>query len=319
MLEGCPLFELAVPCEVFGRDRRDLAPEWYEMVLCQAIPGQYPAQTGLLLEARNGLEVMRSADLVVVPACAGPTYEPPRELVSALRAAHANGARIASLCSGVFVLAAAGLLDGYEVTTHWVYAEELRRRYPRIHVNEKALYVDNGDILTSAGTAAAIDLCLHIVRQEFGAAVAAEVGRRMVIAPHREGDQAQYVPAPASVRPDGLAPVLEWAMQRLHEPLTIPQLADRAAMSTRTFGRLFVREMGVTPLRWLTLRRLADARALLETTDLPVDVIASRTGFTNGSLLRQHFQRHLNVSPSAYRRTFRAPPDVRKASASHPR
>ncbi|MGH8939728.1 MAG: GlxA family transcriptional regulator [Actinomycetes bacterium] len=301
-----PLFELAVPCEVFGRDRRDLDPHWYELTLCQSVTGPQASANGLRLEASRGMDAVHAADLVVIPACLTPAYRPPVELLDALRDAHERGVRIAALCSGAFVLAAAGLLDGREATTHWMHAEELRRRYPQVRVNERALYLDHGDILTSAGTAAGIDLCLHIVRQDFGAAVAAEVGRRMVIALHREGDQAQYVPPRATdtAHSNGLAPVLAWAMHRLHEPLTIQQLADRAAMSTRTFGRHFAQQMGLTPLRWLIQQRVASARELLETTDLPIDAVAERTGLRTGHVLRQHFHRQLGTTPAAYRRTF---------------
>ncbi|MBB4909924.1 GlxA family transcriptional regulator [Actinophytocola algeriensis] len=299
------LFELAVPVGVFGAvDRHDLAPDWYELVVCGA--GAHPASAGLTLSTRTGLSALRTADLVVVPACVMPDCEAPPELLSALRKAHARGARIASLCTGAFVLAAAGLLDGRTVTTHWMYADELRRRYPKVTVDEHPLYVDDGDILTSAGTAAALDLCLHIVRQDFGAAVAAEVGRRMVLAPHREGGQSQYIPAPLPAHADGFAPVLEWAVRHLDRPLTMAELADRAGMSLRTFGRHFADRVGVTPLAWLNQQRLARARELLETTNLPVEVVAQRSGLGTGSGLRQHFQRAYATTPATYRRTFRA-------------
>jgi AraC family transcriptional regulator, transcriptional activator FtrA len=299
------LFELAVPVGVFGAtDRHDLVPDWYELVVCGA--GAHPASAGLTLSTRAGLSALRTADLVVVPACVMPDCDAPPELLSALRKAHARGARIASLCTGAFVLAAAGLLDGRTVTTHWMYADDLRRRYPKVTVDEHPLYIDDGDILTSAGTAAALDLCLHIVRQDFGAAVAAEVGRRMVLAPHREGGQSQYIPAPLPTRTDGFAPVLDWAVRHLDRPLTMAELADRAGMSLRTFGRHFADRVGATPLAWLNQQRLARARELLETTDLPVETVAQRSGLGTGSGLRQHFQRAYATTPAAYRRTFRA-------------
>ncbi|MET9342263.1 helix-turn-helix domain-containing protein [Nonomuraea sp. NPDC003804] len=306
VLDNCPLFELAVPCEVFGRDRLDLSPDWYDLRLCRTADGEQESLSGLWLRAPHGLEAMRTADLVVVPACADGSYRPPDTLLEALVAAHERGARVAALCSGAFVLAAAGLLDGREAATHWMHAADLRRRHPRVRVNERALYLDDGDILTSAGTAAGIDLCLHIVRRDFGAAVAAEVGRRMVIAPQREGDQTQYVsPAVPVPAPDkGLAPVLTWALERLHEPLTVPRMAERGAMSTRTFIRRFHQETGLTPIRWLTQQRVVRARELLETTRLPVDVVAERSGFSTGNGLRQHFTKLLGTTPSAYRRTF---------------
>ncbi|WP_407564011.1 GlxA family transcriptional regulator [Streptomyces sp. 184] len=304
LLDETSLFEMAVPCAVF-------AGEGYDLTLAGTTPGgAQRAAGGLLLTAERGLDALAEADLVVVPACLmEPAYEPPAALLDALRAAHARGARIASLCSGAFVLAAAGLLDGRRAATHWMYADELRRGHPRVRVDPQALYIDDGDVLTSAGTAAAIDLCLHIVRRDYGTAAAAAVGRRLVVAPHREGDQAQYAPAAArpvpAQRTDGLAPVLDWALARLHEPLAVGRLADRAGMSLRTFGRRFADEVGTTPLKWLNAQRLARARELLETTDLPVDAVAERSGFGVGDSLRQHFQRGLGTSPSAYRRVFR--------------
>ncbi|MGW7517439.1 GlxA family transcriptional regulator [Streptomyces sp. NPDC054796] len=307
VLEETSLFELAVPCAVFE-------PPYYELTLCDSTPAPGPrrARGGLRLETERGLAALDEADLVIVPACVVASYEPPAALLAALRAAHARGARIASLCSGAFVLADAGLLDGRTVATHWMYADELRRRHPRVRVDERSLYVDDGDVLTSAGTAAAIDLCLHIVRRDYGTATAGEVGRRMVVAPHREGGQAQYVPPRQAALPrsakgaaEGLAPVLDWAVERLHEPLTMGQLASRAGTSTRTFGRWFAREVGTTPLKWLNQQRVARARELLETTDLPVDSVAQRCGLGTGDGLRQHFRRTLNTTPATYRRTFR--------------
>ncbi|WP_435864381.1 helix-turn-helix domain-containing protein [Streptomyces phaeochromogenes] len=302
LLEETSLFELAVPCAVF-------AGEGYQLTLCATAPGgTQRAPGGLRLEAEHGLESLREADLIVVPACMMDGYEPPVALLDALREAHARGARIASLCSGAFVLAAAGLLDGRPAATHWMYAEELRRRHPYVRVDDRSLYVDDGSILTSAGTAAAIDLCLHIVRGDYGTAAASEVGRRMVVAPHREGDQTQYALPSAPVPPqaEGLGPVLDWALTRLHRSLTIAELASRAGMSTRTFGRRFAAEVGVTPLKWLNQQRLARARELLETTDLGVDTVAERSGLGSADSLRQHFHRALATTPAAYRRTFRA-------------
>uniref|UniRef100_UPI003F6854CF GlxA family transcriptional regulator n=1 Tax=Streptomyces polyasparticus TaxID=2767826 RepID=UPI003F6854CF len=305
LLEGTSLFELAVPCAVF-------AGKGYELTLCSTAPGGVQhAPGGLSLSAERGLEALHEADLIVVPACLMDGYEPPADLLEALRAAHARGTRIAALCSGAFVLAAAGLLDGRRAATHWMYAEELRRRHPAVEVDDRSLYVDEGSVLTSAGTAAAIDLCLHIVRGDYGTAAAAEVSRFMVVAPHREGDQSQYAPPPAALPrpPQGLAPVLDWAVARLHQPLTIGELASRAGMSTRTFGRHFAAEVGVTPLKWLNQQRLARARELLETTDLGVDAVAERSGLGSADSLRQHFHRALSTTPAAYRRTFRAAKD----------
>lgn len=300
LLEETSLFELSVPCAVFSG-------EGYTLVLAATAPGgTQRAPGGLLLAADHGLESLRTADLIVVPACTMYVdYEPSDALLDELRAAHARGARIASLCTGAFVLAAAGLLDGRTAATHWMYADDLRRAHPRVQVDARSLYRDDGDILTSAGTGAAIDLCLHIVRTDYGTAAAAEVGRRMVIAPHREGDQTQYAPpAPTPPRPEGLAPVLDWALARLHEPLTIAELADRAGMSLRTFGRRFAREIGTTPLRWLNQQRVARARELLETTNLTVDTVAERSGLGTADGLRQHFHRTVGTTPATYRRAF---------------
>ncbi|MFE0130912.1 GlxA family transcriptional regulator [Streptomyces sp. NPDC059037] len=313
LLSPSSLFELAVPCAVFGQDRGEIPSPGYELALCQTVPGAHHAAGGLRLESSHGLETLAEADLVIIPACVMGEYEPPAPLLDTLRAAHAAGARVASLCSGVFVLAAAGLLTGREVATHWMYADELRRRHPEVTVDDRALYIDDGSILTSAGTAAAIDLCLHIVRRDHGAAVAAEVGRRMVVAPHREGGQAQYArPRTATAAPPapgtGLAPVLDWALARLHEPLAIADLAGRAGMSVRTFERHFAREVGATPLRWLNQQRVTHARTLLETTDLPVDAVAERSGLGTGDGLRQHFHRLMGTTPAAYRRTYRGTP-----------
>ncbi|WP_017620614.1 helix-turn-helix domain-containing protein [Nocardiopsis gilva] len=307
LLADCPLFELAVPCEVFGKPRMGPDHGWYDLTVCATGPDPQPGPDGLAVAAEPGLDALRTADLVVVPACRIPHYRPPGALIAALREAHRNGARIAGLCSGAFVLAEAGLLDGRAAATHWMYAEELRRRHPAVRVDGDALYVDEGDVLTSAGSAAAIDLCLHIVRSDYGAAAAAEVGRRMVIAPHREGGQSQYAPPPLARARSGLAPVLEWAVDHLHEPLTIPRMAREAGMSTRTFGRRFSEEVGTTPLAWLNRQRLARARELLETTDLPVAAVAERSGLGSEDGLRQHFQRGVGTTPSAYRRTFRRP------------
>ncbi|MPY59944.1 helix-turn-helix domain-containing protein [Streptomyces spongiae] len=309
LLKESSLFELAVPCAVFGGFSGDVEPPspWYDLALCGTDPGVQHAPGGLRLESEHGLDALGAADLVIVPACLMNGYEPPAALLDVLREAHARGARVASLCSGAFVLAAAGLLDGREAATHWMYADELRRRHPRVRVNERALYVDDGDILTSAGTAAAIDLCLHIVRGDYGTAAAAEVGRRMVVAPHREGDQAQYSRPRTGAAPpaQGLAPVLDWAIARLEGPLTVAELADRADMSVRTFERHFAREVGTTPLKWLNQQRVARARELLETTDLLVDTIAERSGLGTGDALRLHFRRTLGTTPAAYRRTYR--------------
>ncbi len=308
VLEHTSLFELAVPIGVFGLPLDD-GKDWYDLTTCSTSPATHRAAGGLSLQSERGLEAILDADLVVVPARIMDGGTEPRGLLEHLVEAHARGARIAGICSGAFILAEAGLLDGREATTHWMHAEELRRRFPRVRVSEDALYVDAGSVLTSAGTAAGLDLCLHIVRNDYGAARAMEVSRRMVVAPHREGGQSQYarMHLPDADRASGLAPVLDWASERLAETLTVDDLAARAGMSTRTLGRRFVEEIGTTPVRWLNHQRLDRARALLETTDFPIDRVARESGLGTESNLRHHFRDRLETTPSAYRRAFSQP------------
>ncbi|GAB3117012.1 helix-turn-helix domain-containing protein [Streptomyces calidiresistens] len=305
---GAPTFELAVPCEVFGVDRRDIVDPWYDLRLCAAEPGDLRNSAGMRVDTPHGLDDLVAADTVLVTACARPAQlAPPAGLIDAVRRAHARGARIVSVCSGVYVLAEAGLLSGRRVTTHWMNAADLAHRHPDVHVDPDVLYTDDGDILTSAGTASAIDLCLHLVRKDHGAAVANEVARRMVVPPHREGGQAQYVRPPARPLPrgDDLAPVLHWALDRLHEPLTVSQLARRAHLGERTFARRFRDRLGTTPLQWVLQQRVRLAQELLETTDEPVEGVARRTGFGTAANLRHHFGRVAGVSPQTYRQVFR--------------
>ena len=248
---------------------------------------------------------MQRAGTIVIPGWRDADETPPQSLLRALQQAYRQGARIVSICSGVFVLAAAGLLDGRRVTTHWRYAERLARRFPRVRVEPDVLYTDEGRILTSAGSAAGIDLCLHLVRSDYGAAIANQVARRLVVPPHREGGQSQYVIAPLptdNVR--GLAGLLEWAQRNLHRPLTVEILARRAAMSPRSFARHFLAETGTTPHRWLTHQRLLAAQRHLETTDASIDEIADRTGLQTAETLRHHFRRSFQISPTSYRRRF---------------
>jgi transcriptional regulator GlxA family with amidase domain len=304
---GTPLFELAVPCEVFGLDRSDVVPDWYGFQLCPVGPRPTELPHGLLLPAGGSLDDVVAADTVIVPAWADPRDDPPAELLGALRAAHRRGARIASICSGAFVLAAAGLLDGRRATTHWRYAGALAARYPAVRVDPGVLYTDDGDVLTSAGTAAGIDLCLHLLRTDHGARVAAEVARRLVVPPHRDGGQAQYIRAPLGAPgsdADAVSRVMAWALERLDRPMTVADLARQAAMSPRTFARAFAAAAGTTPMHWLTRRRIAAAQELLETTDLPVDRIAARVGFGSAVTLRARFTQVAGVAPSQYRRTF---------------
>jgi transcriptional regulator GlxA family with amidase domain len=231
----------------------------------------------------------------------------PADLVDAVRAAHEAGARIASICTGAFVLAAAGLLDGRRATTHWMHAELLARRHPRVHVDPDVLYIDHGDVLTSAGKAAGLDLCLHLVRLDHGSTVANALARRLVVPPHRDGGQAQFIQAPVPSNGDGgLGGLLNWALERLDEPLTVTDLARAARVSERTLARQFRAATGTTPLRWLLTQRVHRAQELLETTDLGVEQVAARTGLGTAATLRRHFHRTVGVPPDAYRRAFHA-------------
>ncbi|HEX6499836.1 MAG TPA: helix-turn-helix domain-containing protein [Micromonosporaceae bacterium] len=302
-----PIFELAVPCEVFGVDRTDIVDPWYDLRLCAAESGPLRTAGGLAVDTPYGLDDLVAADTVIIPACPR-RYQvaPPVALVDAVRAAHAAGRRLVSLCTGAYVLAAAGLLDGRRATTHWMNAHDFAQRYPKITIDSGVLYVDEGDVLTSAGTGAAIDLCLHLVRRDHGAAVANEVARRMVVPPHRDGGQAQFVArVVATGTPGDLGPVLAWARQRLDQPLTVADLARQAHVSPRTLARRFRDDLGTTPLRWLLEQRVRLAQELLETTDEPIERIAQRTGFGTGANLRQHFGRLTSVSPQTYRHVFR--------------
>ena len=302
-----PMFETAVPCEVFGLDRSDLVDPWYRHILCATGDGPMRTPEGCTLVTPYGLDDLVRADTVVVPACPYDRYPLADDLLEALREAHRRGARMLSLCTGAFVLAAAGLLDGRPATTHWMHAAELARRHPKVRVDPRVLYVDDGDIMTSAGTAAGIDLCLHVVRLDHGAEVANAVARRMVVPPHRDGGQAQFVeaPMPAPIEGDSLAGLFGWMLEHLDEPLTVEQLAERAAMSPRSFARRFRAETGTTPHQWLLSQRVLLAQRLLETTDEPVERIAARCGFSSAAGLRVHFQRGVSASPLAYRRAFR--------------
>jgi AraC family transcriptional regulator, transcriptional activator FtrA len=303
---GLSPFEFAVACEVFGIDRSDLGVPWYRFLVSAADPPPIRTVSGFTIDTRHGLEVLRRADTIVIPGLIGGD-QPPEELLDALRKAHARGARLMSVCTGAFTLAAAGLLDGRRATTHWSYAGELAARYPSVKVDPGVLYVDEGDILTSAGTAAGIDLCLYVVRQDFGAEIANAVARRMVVPPHRDGGQAQYVqePVPRSSEVDLFAGTLSWMQEHLDQPLSVDELAGRAAMSPRTFARRFRAMTGTTPHQWLLRQRILLAQRLLETTEYPIDLVALECGFGSATNLRQHFQRSLHTTPQAYRRTFR--------------
>ncbi|MFF3484686.1 helix-turn-helix domain-containing protein [Streptomyces sp. NPDC002701] len=304
--EGMLHFELSVACEVFGNAPQGARAGWYDLEIC----GSAAVRVGrFLLEPDRGLDRLPHADTVVVPAWADVDVAPPDDLVDAVRAAHEAGARVASLCTGAFVLAAAGLLDGRRATTHWAHTGVLAARHPRVEVDPDVLYVDDGSVLTSAGKAAALDLCLHLVRLDHGSSVANAAARRLVVPPHRAGGQAQFVTAPVPARDDHpVAALLPWVMERLDRPLTVEDLARQAQVSSRTLGRHFRAATGTTPLQWLLAQRIRRAQELLETTDSGVDAIAQAAGMGTATTLRRHFNHTLGVPPDAYRRTFRATP-----------
>lgn len=309
VLNGTTQFELGIAYEVFGIDRSALTPSWYEFMLVAGEPGAVRTEAGFLLDTPHGLDALTRADTIVVPACNDGVGT--EEVRDALCAAHARGARIASICTGAFILAEAGLLDGRRATTHWAHTARLVADYPDVDVYPDVLYVEDAGILTSAGAAAGIDLCLSMVRADFGSDVANAVARRLVVPPHRDGGQAQFIDAPMPRGDaDALGPLLDWALTRLDEPLTLDDLARHAHISTRTLVRRFQAATGTTPLQWLLRQRVRRAQHLLEATDEPVERVASLAGFGTAANLRQHFTRAVGVAPMAYRRTFRSPEDV---------
>jgi AraC family transcriptional activator FtrA len=305
--DGMTAFEAGIVIEVFGLVWPDIDEPWYELKVCTETPDPIRVIGGATLSTPYGLEEFAAADTVVVPSIANPAEVISPQLIEALQHAHSSGARIVSICSGAFALAAAGLLDGRRATTHWRYADQLRERYPSIHVDPEPLYTDEGDVLTSAGCAAGLDLALHLVRKDLGAAVANAVARRLVIQPYRSGGQAQYIESP--MPPDPVdAPVarsLGWALEHLAEPIGVPDLAREAGLSPRTYLRHFTRETGTTPAKWLIAQRIQAALAMLETGDAPVEEIALAAGFATPVTFRHHFAKAVKTSPSAYRRTFR--------------
>ena len=305
--DGVSAFELGLTLEVFGLSK--MGPDWYRVVVCSERPGQpLAANNGLKVIADAGMGALARADTIIVPGSRDIVESPSVALLDALRRAHRRGARVASICAGAFILAAAGLLDGRRATTHWAQTEALSRRYPRVQVDANVLYVDDGDIMTSAGRAAGLDLCLHIVRSDHGTEIANHVARRLVIAPHREGGQAQYIRQPVPpIEGDALAAVFDWAQRHLDRELTISSLAAKARMSRRTFIRRFEDATGMSPGEWVVQTRVAKARELLEATQIPIEGVATETGFGSADAMRHHFRLRLGTSPAHYRAAFRAP------------
>jgi transcriptional regulator GlxA family with amidase domain len=300
-------FHLSVPCIVFGKDKLHPHVPKFELMVCAVERGILQTNAGFSLKTVHGMSALSKADIIIVPSWRDPDEPPPQPLINALRKAHQRGAKIVGLCLGSFVLAAAGLLDGRSATTHWGWSDELQRRYPTTKVVAGVLYLDDGDILTSAGVAAGIDCCLHILRTLYGSEVANCAARRMVVPPHRQGGQAQYIEQPLRPTPgvDRFARVLDEVLSKLDEPHSLDALAQRALMSRSTFTRQFKRVTGTTVGQWLLSQRLSLAQRLLETTDKSIDMIAREVGFGSTLSLRQHFSAQLKTSPRRYRDEFR--------------
>lgn len=304
--DGISPFHLSVPCMVFGEDRTDTGAPRFRVQVCAPEPGPLATNAGFTLVVPHGLEAIRRAQIVVVPSWRDDGRPAPPALIRALQAAHRRGATVVGLCLGAFVLAEAGLLDGRPATTHWHLAAAFAKQYPQVVLQPEVLYVDDGNVLTSAGTAAGIDCCLHLLRVRYGADTANRAARRMVVAPHRQGGQAQYIqqPVPAAAERDRLTPLLEWMGRHLQTPHELDELAKRALMSRRTFTRRFRESTGTTVGQWLQNQRLALAQRLLETTDRSVERVAADAGFGSAVLLRKHFATAFKVSPTVYRRQF---------------
>jgi len=304
-------FHLSVPALVFGEDRRELGAPRFPFRVCSIESGPLRTTAGFVVQADAGLGALRQADVVIVPSWRDPDEPAPPALLRALRAAHRRGAVVVGLCLGAFVLAEAGLLDGRPATTHWHWAETFGRRFPSVALDPDVLYIDDGNILTSAGTAASLDCCLHLLRRYCSASIANRVARRLVVAPHRDGGQAQFVeqPLPASASDSRLSALLAWLESHLDKSHALDDLAARAAMSRRSFTRHFQRATGRSLVDWLVERRVARACDWLETSHMPVETIAERLGFGTAASLRQHFHARRGLSPAEYRRRFRAGTD----------
>jgi AraC family transcriptional activator FtrA len=305
-LDGLVAFDLTAPAQAFGLASRPGGEPLYEFSTCSVDGAAVATTSGFGVAPQSGLDALRRADTVVVPAYAAVLDPPPEQALAALRAAGRRGTRVLSVCSGAFALAHAGLLDGRRAATHWVWAGELARRFPAVEVDPDALYVDEEEVLTSAGLSAGIDLSLHVIRKDFGAAAGERVARHMVAPPHREGGQAQFAEPSASEPGGSLEPTRRWARGRLAEPLDVAAMSRHARVSSRTFARRFREETGTTPLQWLLAQRVLEARRLLEESDLPVETVAWRCGFGTAASLRDHFRRATATTPTAYRRAFAA-------------
>lgn len=308
--DGLCTFEFGIAVEAFGLPRPEMGPDWYSFAVASADPSPLRATGGVRIVVDGGLDLLEDAGTIVLPGWKSLTAPPPPEIVSALRRAHERGARLISICSGVFALAGAGLLDGKRATTHWKYADQLTAAYPAVTVERDVLYVDEGPILTSAGSAAGVDLCLYVIRKDFGVKAANMVARRLVVAPHRDGGQAQFVEQPVPRFDEGarLSPLLEKVAARLSDRHAISDLAEAAGMSERTFTRRFRATTGMAPGRWILEARVRRAQELLETTRSPVSAVAESCGFSDAGALRRHFLARVGVTPVAYRARFGARP-----------
>jgi transcriptional regulator GlxA family with amidase domain len=302
--DGLVAFDLTAPAQAFGLAARPSGDPLYAFSTCSVGGTEVRTTSGFGVRPQAGLGALRGAETIVVPGYAGLLEPPPPEALAALRAAGRRGARVLSICTGAFALAHAGMLDGRRAATHWAWAGELARRFPAVAVDPDALYVDGGAVMTSAGLSAGIDLSLHVIRKDFGAAAGARVARHMVAPPHREGGQAQFAKRDPTPAPGSLEATRRWAAERLGDPLDVAAMSSHAGVSARTFARRFREETGTTPLQWLLSERVLEARRLLEESDLPVETIAWHCGFGTAASLRDHFRRATATTPTAYRRTF---------------
>jgi transcriptional regulator GlxA family with amidase domain len=303
-LDGLVAFDLTAPAQAFMLAATPGGEPLYEVAVCTPDGGPIRTTSGFDLSPAEEPEALDRADTLVLPGYAGILEPPPAEALATIRVAARRGARLLSVCTGAFALASAGVLDGRRATTHWAWAGEMAKRFPAVRVDPDALFVDEGEVLTSAGLSAGVDLSLHVIRRDFGAAVGERVARHMVAAPHRDGGQAQFF-RPEPTRDGGsLEPTRRWALTRLAEPLDVAAMARHAGVSPRTFARRFREETGTTPLQWLLMQRVLEARRLLEDSDLPVEEVAWRCGFGTSASLREHFRRATATTPTAYRRSF---------------